>query len=303
MRLVTYIVGVNDALNFATVASTVTLAATFYGFDDSVNAGTVTSTGNVFAVYFTGFVPGQVSPYCPVGTLASGSDTVTGGTSGKGTYSATFNDTTTTAPTVPSPWTAHALAPAASFCAFFQLVSAKPVATHSAGLLAHLMNTYSPVTDIGFDAGAVVYAQPGGIPVVWDGPGISIVRSATLGVTSATLWFPVFLGTNSSEAGRSTTVLSARLLSETSFSLLPGSSYGVANDTNITFSVRTPFAAGWWAYFNDTYPVSWSGCSGEGCYGDYTGPGDLGTVTLTIPTGVNLNYFTVDVATFQFSLG
>ena len=66
--------------------------------------------------------------------------------------------------------------------------------------------------------------------------------------------------------------------------------------------MRTPFASGWWAYYNNTYPAGWASCIGQGCYGVYSGVGDFGTVTLRIPTGVNLDYFKVDIATFQFSL-
>ncbi len=174
-----------------------------------------------------------------------------------------------------------------------------PQFVRSAGIDVHLLNTYAPQADIAFDAGAVLYAQPGGTPLVIDPPGLSVVRSGTT-VTAVTIWVPTFLGSTGSQSGIGTAELSARLVALSSISLTPTSSYTVADNTDITFSVVTPFAAGWWSYFNATYPASWIGCSGAGCNGPYSGLGDYGTITLTIPTGTDLNYFDLDLATFAF---
>jgi hypothetical protein len=301
--MVAYVVGVDDAVNFAvSIGSAVKFIGTFFGFGDSVNAGTATVSGNVFSVYFNGFNPAERTAYCPIGNLAASTDTVSGGTSGKGTYSVTFNDTTTTTGSVSSPWTGHWPNPALFYCPFYSTITVGPHGTRSAGVNVHLLNTYAPQADIGFDAGAIVFAQPGGVPILLDPPGLSVVESASAGVTSASIWLPVFTGTNASEAGISTTVLSARLIAETNLALSPTSDYGIANDTDITFSVTTPFVQGWWSYYNATYPSTWISCVGHGCNGEYTGLGDFGTITLTIPTGVNLNVFDLDIATFGFSL-
>jgi hypothetical protein len=300
--VVALVVGVNDAVTFATVTANVKFWGAFFGFDDSANAGTDSSTANAFHVYFNGFYPANPATYCPVGTIARTTDTVAGGTSGKGTFAVTFNDTTATAGAAPpAPWTAVWSAPPSFACPFEVQVMESPSSVQSAGIDVHLLNTYAPLTDLAFDAGGIVYAQPGGVPLLVDPPGISIRNSAS-GVTSASIWFPIFQGQVASEAGISTADMSARLVSNFELDLTPKTSYQVANNTIISIAITTPFASGWWSYFNATYPASWLACTGNGCLTPYTGLGDFGTVTLNIPTGVNLRNFQVDVAAFSFSL-
>jgi hypothetical protein len=300
--VVALVVGVNDAVTFTTVTANVKFWGTFFGFDDSANAGTDSSTANAFHVYFNGFYPATPATYCPVGTIARTTDTVAGGTSGKGTFAVTFNDTTTTAGSVSSPWVATWAAPNPLIaCAFWVAVTESPSTVQSAGIDVHLLNTYAPQTDLAFDAGAIVYAQPSGVPLVVDGPGITVLDGSA-GVTSVSIWFPVFQGQIASEAGISTADMSARLVSNYELDLSPSTSYQVANNTFVSIAITTPFASGWWSYLNGTYPASWIGCTGHGCLTPYTGLGDYGTVTLQIPTGVNLNYFKLDIATFSFSL-
>ena len=298
--IVAYVVGINDAVNFGAMSGTIHFIGTFFGFDDSVIGGTsVSSSGNRFSVYFNGFYPASPTPSCPVGNLATGTDSVSGGSSGKGTYAVTFNDSTSTTASVPSPWTATELNPSIP-CAFFAPVVVAPTTYHSAGIDVHLYNTYAPAADVAFDAGAILYAQPGGTPLVLDDPGLTVVRTSTSIVTSVSLWLPFFIGKGAAESGIGTADLSARLVALTSIVLTPSSSYTVENNTNIVFAVTTPFAAGWWSYYNATYPASWIACSGAGCNGGYSGIGDFGTVSLTIPSGTQLSYFDLELATYSF---
>lgn len=293
-------VGYNDAIT-VTDASGLKLNAYVAGWDDSTAAPTTTgeaSSTTAFTVYYTGFT--NTTLRCPNDNLAA-TDTVSAATT-TGTYVAYYNVTKTFTPTAESHWTQHVdvTTPVESGCPLFTTVTVNnPTTPRFAGFNAHLLNTYAPVADIGFDAGAVVVAQPGGLPQIVDPPGLTVVNGVS-GVTSVNLWFPVFIGKGAVEAGVQSAILSARLVALTSFVLTPTSSYGVANNTEIYLNVTTPFAAGWWAYYNATYPSSWISCAGNGCNGLFTGLGDFGTISLAIPTGTNLNYFTVNVATFSF---
>jgi hypothetical protein len=293
-------VGYKDAI---TVTNAIGLQLNAYvaGWDDSTAAPTTTGEASgttAFTIYYTGFTSSIL--LCPDSNLAA-TDTV-GAATTTGTYVAYYNVTTMFIPTAEAHWTQHVdvTTPTATGCPlFFTATVNNPTTPRFAGFNARLLNTYAPVADIGFDAGAVVVAQPGGVPQIIDPPGLTVVNGAS-GVTSVNLWFPVFIGKGAVEAGVQSAILSARLVALTSFSLIPSSAYTVANDTNIYLNVTTPFASGWWSYFNATYPASWISCAGHGCYGLFTGLGDFGTVSLAIPTGTNLNYFTVNIATFSF---
>ncbi len=175
-----------------------------------------------------------------------------------------------------------------------------PTVDYSAGINVHLYNTYAPAADIAFDSGAIVYAQPGGVPLLVDDPDLSVGHTSPTTVQSVSLWLPYFVGAFAGESGIGTSDLSARQISLYSISLTPATKYTIENNTNIVFSVATPFATGWWSYYNSTFPSSWISCTGHGCYGFYSGLGDFGTVTLTIPTGTQLTYFDLQIATFAF---
>jgi hypothetical protein len=285
------------------VSAAVTSAATFFGADDtySITAGAQSHSGSRFFVYFNGLPTGSTVLNCPVANIAAQTDTVSGGVAADGTYSVTYNDTAASPapPTPPSPWTGTDLRPSIN-CPFYTHVIVAPTTLQSAGIDVHLFNTYAPTADVAMDAGAVVYAQSGGVPIVVDPPELSVVSQSATVVTSVSLWLPFFIGTGAAESGIGTTELSARQIALTDILLTPSSSYTVENNTNIVFAVTTPFAAGWWAYYNATYPSSWISCVGQGCNGLYSGPADFGTVTLTIPTGTQLNYFDLELATFSF---
>ena len=294
-------VGYNDVVGTWTKGIGVTLTAYVAGWHDSVAAPAsgLSSASTAVTVYFTGFTPSTL--LCPNDNLAATDSVSVSNT--VGTYVAYYNVTTSFTPTAVTHWTQHAVVntPTAAACPLFVTVTVSgPTAPRFAGFNVHLLNTYAPQADIGFDAGAVVIAQPGGVPQVIDAPGLTVVQSSSGAVTSVSLWFPVFVGKGAAEAGLQSAILSARLVALTSFSLNPSSSYQVTDNTNIVLNVTTPFAAGWWAYYNATYPSSWISCAGNGCFTFYSGLGDFGTITLSIPTGTLLNYFSVDVATFSF---
>jgi hypothetical protein len=297
-------VGYKDALTFkgaAGSATGVTVHAYIAGWDDTVAAppsGDSTAATSVTA-YFTGFTPSTL--LCPNANLAATDSVST--PNAVGTYVAYYNVTKSFTPVAVTHWTQHVdvTLPVQSGCPlFFTVTIYSPTSPQFAGFNVHLLNTYAPVADIGFDAGAVLVAQPGGLPQVVDGPGVTVLNGSS-GVTSVSLWFPVFIGKGAVQAGLESAVLSARLVALNSFTLTPSSTYGIANNTEITLNVTTPFAAGWWAYYNATYPSSWISCVGNGCNGPYNGLGDYGTVSLAIPTGTNLNYFSVNIATFTFT--
>jgi hypothetical protein len=293
--------GYNDAISIVDGIG-LTLNAYVDGWADTTTmtaTAAKASAATAVTVYYSGFTSSTL--LCPNDNLAA-TDSVAGSNT-VGTYVAYYNVTKTFTPTAVTHWTQHAVVnkPSAAGCPLFNTVTVfSPTAARFAGFNVHLLNTYAPVADIGFDAGAVVIAQPGGVPQIVDAPGVNVVESTSGAVTSVSLWFPVFIGKGGAEAGVQSAILSARLVSLSAFALTPTSTYGVANNTNIELNVTTPFAAGWWSYYNATYPSSWVSCTGHGCYTFYSGLGDFGTISLSIPTGTLLNYFSVDVATFSF---
>ncbi|HXW66991.1 MAG TPA: hypothetical protein VEL82_03830 [Thermoplasmata archaeon] len=302
--IVVYVVGVHDVVTFGTVGSGATLnvVASFFGFLDLFSAANAsTTTGNHFSVYFTGYNPTTAAMNCPVNAIAT-TDKAEGGVSGTATYGVTFNTTTGAKGTATSLWTVST-STASLYCPFYASATVPYAQVSATGLNVMLANTYIPPGYVAFDSGAVVYAQDGGVPLMIDPPAISLTSVAG-SVTAATLWFPIFIGQWATESGIQTTELSARLLSVDSIQLSPSSPFTVENNTNIVFSVTSTFAAGWVSYFNTTAPFeNYFSCSGTyaACYGPFQIGGPLGTVTLTIPTGIALNTFSIEIATFGVS--
>jgi hypothetical protein len=302
-------VGVDDQVDFGAVSQTITVLAQMFGFSDYFSQGNASShAGTRVSVFFGGFNPLPTSTACPVGTLAASTDHLNAASGQTGTFTATFNGTSALTPTVSAPWTAksNALSPTESACPLYSSSLVSVGGVRSAGLDVHLLNTYIPQSDVAFDAGAVVFAQPGGTPLLVDPPGLSVTESSTGAVTAVALWFPIFVGQLPTDAGISTTEISARLISDTAIVLGPTSTYTVANNSNIVFTVTTPFAAGWMSYYASIPAYSgWFSCAPStsvACTGPYASGGSLGTVTLSIPTGTQLNTFSIEVATFAISL-
>ena len=156
-----------------------------------------------------------------------------------------------------------------------------PVATGGlppgASLVVHLMNTYAPAAEVAYDQGAVVYAQPGGVPLIIDAPSFSYV------LTTLSLTVPVFEGRVPVEAGSGTTDVRLRLLSTSTFQF-PGSGLSLQHD--VTLSLKTPYGAAWMSYFGSistlTGLVTCTGLTGA-CSGVYEPSGPLATIVLNVP--------------------
>jgi hypothetical protein len=302
-----YAVGYHDTVSI-TSGSSLTFSSYLFGADDSVTMATGSGTANSatsVSVRFVGYTASTSA--CPNDNLAA-TDSVKGSNT-NGHYTATYNVTTAFTPGAVADWTqtANVVASSQASCPFEVAVMVSVAGgERSADLDVHLLNTYIPQSDVAFDAGAVVFAQPGGTPILIDPPGLSVTIGPTDTVSAASLWFPIFVGVFPTDSGIATTEISARLISDTTIVLGSSSSYSVANNSNIVFTVTTPFAAGWMSYFesNPAY-AGWYSCAPStsvACVGPYAAGGPLGTVTLTIPTGSALTSFTVQVATFAVSL-
>lgn len=159
------------------------------------------------------------------------------------------------------------------------------------GFVVSMLNTYVPAAQVAYDEGAVVYAQPGSIPIFIDPPQISFSQ----GVLK---WFvPWFLGTLPGESGTGTADLNLRLLSAVSLSI-PTDGFTVSSGSQVTFHVLSPYAAAWFAYFQTVKSLaSYVSCTGPGsvCTGNYNpnGPLLLGTVTIAIPASAVAQFYLI----------
>jgi hypothetical protein len=116
-------------------------------------------------------------------------------------------------------------------------------ANPGAGFLVSLRNTYSAAGEVAFDNGAVIYAEPGGVPVMEDPPAITLSGSAL------SIVVPVFVHALGSEAGTSTALVGLRLTSVQSVTL-PVTGFSLATGSSVVIHVFTPFAAAWLNYFD-----------------------------------------------------
>ncbi|HTW77790.1 MAG TPA: hypothetical protein VMG14_08535, partial [Thermoplasmata archaeon] len=222
-----YAVGYHDTVTISDGVGLV-LTAYLFGWDDSVtmsSSSSASTTATQVTVYFVGFLTSATA--CPSDNLAA-TDSVAGSNS-KGSYHAYYNVTATFTPTAVTDWTqtVSKQSPAQASCPFLATATYAPTTYHSAGIDVHLYNTYAPAADVAFDAGAILYAQPGGTPLVLDDPGLTVVETSTSVVTSVSLWLPFFIGKGAAESGIGTADLSARLVALTSIVLTPSSSYTV----------------------------------------------------------------------------
>jgi hypothetical protein len=277
-------VGDYDTVDTGTLSMTGSqLTASFFGADDTVTLGTVSASSSGIAVYFNGFSTSAASSKCPSNNLAEETDSV-GETKGSaqsgGTYTVTYNDTSvSTGPSAPSPWTATYAEPTPFACPYYGS-STFPLTSSTTGggsLLVTLRNVYSPTAVVGFDLGAVVFAQVDGVPVTVVAPGINFV-SGTL-----TLWVPQFVGAYGTEVGTGTAELSARLLSLLNVSL-PAGGYGISGTTSI--AVTTSFAAAWVAALGEipalAGDVSCVPATSAACAGSFQLNGPLATVYVNV---------------------
>jgi hypothetical protein len=303
------LIGTSDSVSLGTTTmSSSQLTVSAYGSSDSVALGTTTLTSSGVSVYFNGFTPAAPTTECPDGNLASSTDSVSSsGAHTGGTYTVTYNDTTVSSGSAPpSPWTATFATPPQSYCPFVG-PSTVPVAstgTIGASFVVHLKNTYIPMANVVFDQGAVVFAQSNGAPLMLAGPGVNDTNRLL------TLWVPQFVGPLGTTAGTGTSVLSARIVSVSTFAL-PGNGYVLKTGSTIYLNVTTPYAAAWtpylWGYVNNTLlegsgtTVSCTAAVPSACQGPFSFNGPVGTVSLAIPAAA-VTAVQLTVATYALSL-
>ena len=111
-----------------------------------------------------------------------------------------------------------------------------------AGFVVGLRNTYASASEVAYDDGAVVFAQPGGVPTMADPPAITLSTAGTLSIVLPTFTNPIGV-----ESGTSLATIGLRLTSFQSVAL-PISGYALAS-VPVTITVFTPYAAAWLNYF------------------------------------------------------
>jgi hypothetical protein len=287
-----HVVGDHDLINGDSAAGGNTVWVSFVGVYDTLPL--VPGSGSTYYTYFTGFdTLNPTSGSCPYGALAL-TDTVTGYTVANGqTANAhlyeSFNNSTAYPTwgnlTPSSRWAIHYHPVLPFACPFMsQVIVPVPArgALPGASLVVRLSNTYAPAAEVALDQGAVVYAQPGSSPIFIVPPRISLVNG------TLSMLVPRFVGSVGFEAGVGTADISLRLLSAQRI-LMPSNGISLSNSTPIIITIKTPYAATWYAYF-----LGYTGLSTDvTCTGPsnvcspthlYEPGGPLGTVTLTIPT-------------------
>ena len=306
--VIVHVIGDYDLINGDSAAGGNTVWVSFIGAHDTLPL--VPGSGSTYYTYFTGFdTLNPTSSSCPYGALAL-TDTVTGYTVANGqTANAhlyeSFNNSTAYPTwgnlTPSSRWAIHYHPVAPSACPFVtQVILPVPTggAPRSASLVVQLKNTYAPSAEVALDQGAVVYAQPGAIPVFVVPPPISYA-SGTLSV-----FVPQFTGGFGTEAGSGTADVLLRLLNVQQFQI-PSSGFYLENLTKVTVTVVSQYVAAWYAYFQSVPALNpYVTCSPTGanspCTSLYQPGRSLGTVTLSIPAASSLTF---DLIVGLYSIG
>ena len=295
-KLTVYFVGNYDELESTSLSATSShLIVTAYGSYDNTSLGTVSATSSYFNVYLNGFVPHSPSANCPVGNLAYDTDSVAVGTHSGGTYNVTYNDTTVTSGSAPSPWTGTFGTPSIS-CPFYSTAVIPQTTSGAVGaaFVVQLHNTYTPIQVLAFDQGALVYAQPNSDPFLLIGPDLNYTSGALQVRVSE---FTTAVGI---EEGIGTAQFAARLVSLLNITL-PSSSFSLSGAVSV--KVVTPYAAAWYDYLTHSDPsvagdVICLPATSATCTGPFTLSGSLGTIYVNV-TATSLD---LQVATYAVSL-
>jgi len=288
-----FVVGNHDTLSTSTTGGGAVQVVAYGSYDSYTD-----SPANA-AVYYIGFnVENPNTGLCPYANLAN-TDTV-GGSGGTVYYN---NTNATNTNTSSGGWGYKYNLPPPSACPYVvtAVISQTPVA---AGFIVSLRNTYAPTAEVAVDEGAVVFAQPGGIPIFIVPPRFSF----NLGVLK--VFVPQFESPVNTEAGTGTAEASLRLLASSLLSF-PSSGFTIGNNTPITITVVSPYWAAWMGYFTGSPAfapyVSCTIVGGGACPSltstgsNYFPGGPLGQITVRIPSqGVSLYAL---VAFYAFSLG
>ena len=298
-----HVVGDHDTIPGDVALGGNTMFVSFVGTADTF--AVVPGGGSKYFTYFTGFdALNPTSSSCPYGALAL-TDAVTGytvtnGQSANAKLTQSFNNSTAYPTwgnlTPSSRWSIHYHPVLPFACPYMTTVTVPFTPSGLSGFVVRLQNTYAPSAEVAYDQGAVVYAQPGSLPLFIVPPSISLVSG------ELQVFVPWFSNTLSGESGLGTAEVSLRLLSTTSLDL-PPSGFSFASGSSITISVVSPYAAAWYAYFLAQSALSpYVTCSGSHnvCTALYNPQGllSLGTVKLTIPAAG----LAVDLTTAMFAV-
>jgi hypothetical protein len=283
------LVGSHDAFSTSTKGGS-SVVVTVYGSYDAYSDSS--SGGSGVAVYFNGFnINNPTSSACPYDNLAN-TNTV-GGSGGTVTYNNT-NYTHANGSGNASGWTYeyNHLPRSHTICPFVQ--GASPVeGVLGASISVELINTYAPESLIGFDEGAVVLAQPGGVPTFIDEPSIQVNG------TNLSFWVPVFTTSSVQATGSTGTgLLLLRLLSVSQQSW-PSGKIVFAPGSVVNVTVATPYYGAWLTYFHGLglTPACVLVTTRGACPSSFT-LGQQGVVTVAIPvTAIH-----VVVATFALQV-
>ena len=262
------------------------IVATYYGGHDSY---TDTSSSTV---YFTGFnVQNANAGLCPYANVAN-TDTV-GGTGGGTAYFNNTNASNTNHTT--GGWAYRYANPSPSACPFV-VTQVIPQSPSGAGFVVTLHNTYAPSAEVAYDQGAVVFAEPGGVPIFVIPPPISFAR----GVLQ--VFAPQFTNRVPTEGGVATADTRMNLLAAPEFAF-PGNGFSLGTNGQVTIQIVTPYAAAWFGYFLSVASLApYVSCTGANsvCTGLYEPGGPLGTVLLVVPTSQGT---VLDFASGVYSFG
>lgn len=248
-----------------------------WGSNDTFNPG----TGGAYSVWWTGFnAENPNEPFCPYGNLSS-TDSVGPLTRSHESGTVSYNNTVYNNTATQGGWNVIYNTPTPYACIYFAQYPGGGASVYAASLLVRMANTYAPAADVAFDQGAVIYAQPGGYPIMIDPPAISYAYG------TATVVIPAFLNLVGSESGIGMAAVSLHLVAASRYSF-PG--FGWVLDPHhhpLVMKFQTPYAYAWLHYFKGVPSiapyVSCAPLTSAACVGPFEPNGPLGTVTFRLP--------------------
>lgn len=113
-----------------------------------------------------------------------------------------------------------------------------------AGIVVKLYNTYASAAQVAYDDGAIIFAEPGGVPVMTDPPAISLSSGNVLSIL-----VPVFENPIGSESGTTNAEVSLRLAAVQTVSV-PFTGYSFRPGVPVNITVFTPYASAWVSAFS-----------------------------------------------------
>lgn len=216
--------------------------------------------GGDYSVNYTGFSPNKPkSPLCPYDNLVFSDYVNRFPHQAQGSGRVLLNYTEP--PPVNgtewpfSAWQITDNIPAPYVCIFFAQFNATTAgALRPATFVVHLANRYAPPVEIAFDQGAVIYAQPGGIPFMVDPPPVT----ATGGF--ATVWVPALDNKVGAESGTGTVALTLRQMVVQRYTF-PGGGWQIDPSRPLTLVYHTPYYMAWLNHFCEDTSFTSSGAS------------------------------------------